>query len=243
MQIEIATPDGSCPAHELRPTTPGPWPAVLVYIDGIGMRPAMLAIAERIAAHGYYVLMPDLFYRLGPYEAPDPKALFANPEVRTAWFAKAFSVINSANTMRDTGAFLAHIDAQPDVVRGKLGTTGYCMGARMSVTAAGTFGDRIAACAGYHPGGLATDAADSPHLLAANIKARVYIAGAIEDANFDQAQQTRLREALDAAHVRYELVEYPAKHGWVPTDTPIHDPVQAERHFTSMFALFDSVLR
>jgi len=243
MIIEIATQDGTCAAHELRPETPGPWPAVLVYIDGIGMRPALLPIAERICAHGTYVLMPDLFYRLGPYQAPDAGQLFSNHEVRSAWFAKAVTAVNAANTMRDTAAFLAHIEAQPDVGRGKIGTTGYCMGGRMSISAAGTFPDRIAAAAAYHPGGLATDAPDSPHRLAGNIKARLFIGAAMEDANFDAAQQQRLREALDAAQVRYDLVEFPAKHGWVPSDTPVHDAAQAERHFETMFALFDAELR
>jgi carboxymethylenebutenolidase len=99
------------------------------------------------------------------------------------------------------------------------------------------------AAAAYHPGGLATDAPDSPHRLAGNIKARLFIGAAMEDANFDAAQQQRLREALDAAQVRYDLVEFPAKHGWVPSDTPVHDAAQAERHFETMFALFDAELR
>src|SRR5262249_10605257 len=104
MLIQIATKDGACPAHEFRPAGAGPWPAVLLYIDGIGMRPALLPIAERIAQHGYYVLMPDLFYRMGTYEAPVPAKLFGDPEVRAAWWAKAMAAVNPEKTMRDTEA-------------------------------------------------------------------------------------------------------------------------------------------
>ena len=95
-QIEIRTEDGICPARIYGDHSA---PSVLVYLDGIGMRPAMRAIAERIAAAGYHVLLPDVFYRMGPYTAPEPKALFSDPEVRAAWFAKAMGAVNVENTM------------------------------------------------------------------------------------------------------------------------------------------------
>jgi carboxymethylenebutenolidase len=117
------------------------------------------------------------------------------------------------------------------------------MGGFMSLTAAGTYPDRIAAAASYHGGRLATDAPDSPHLLAPKIKARVYVAGAIEDASFPDEQKARLAEALREAGVEHQIETYPAKHGWVPRDTPVHDAAEAERHYETLFALFDKTLR
>ena len=153
-QIEIRTDDGVCPAY-----TFGAGPSVLMFMDGIGMRPAVLAIGERIAAAGYHVLVPDLFYRIGPYTAPEPAKLFSDEQTRKDWFAKIMATTNAANVMRDTRAYLEHLP-------GKVSVTGYCMGGRMAITAAGTYPDRIVAAAAFHPGGLATDAPDSPHLLA-----------------------------------------------------------------------------
>jgi carboxymethylenebutenolidase len=113
----------------------------------------------------------------------------------------------------------------------------------MSLTAAGTYPDRIAAAASYHGGRLATDAPDSPHLLAPRIEARVYIAGAIEDASFPDDMKQRLEDALTAARVDHLIETYPARHGWVFRDTPVYDAEASERHWRSLVALFDSVLK
>jgi carboxymethylenebutenolidase len=237
--IEVATEDGKCPAHVFHPAGSGPWPGVLLYMDGIGIRPALFAMAERLASAGYYVLVPDLFYRSGPYTAPDPAKLFADPAMRTEWFTKFFAHATSENIMRDTKAFLAHFADQKMVKPGKLGTTGYCMGGRMALAAAGHFPDRFAACASYHGGNIANDAPDSPHLLASKMKARVYVAAADND---PPEQTQRLGLALAAAGVEHAMETYPAKHGWVPSDTPVHDAAQAERHWRTLLALFSETL-
>jgi carboxymethylenebutenolidase len=231
---QIETQDGSCPAYVYGDRSA---PSVLVYIDGIGMRPAMQSLAERIAAGGYHVLLPDVFYRMGPYTAPEPKALFTNPEVRNAWFAKAMAAVTVENAMRDTRAFLDYFPPGPVAV------TGYCMGGRMSIVAAATYPDRIVAAASYHPGGLVSDAADSPHLLASKIKARLYIGRASDDSNFTDEQEQRLAKALTDAHVDHVIELYPAKHGWVPTDTPVHDAAAAARHDVTLFDLLNKTLR
>src|SRR5438132_9055667 len=105
--------------------------------------------------------------------------------------------------MRDTRAFLATLDGDRRVRPAKIGTAGYCMGGRFSLSAAGRFPDRIAAAASYHGGNLANDAPDSPHLLAANMKARIYVAGATGDASFPEEQKARLGQALAAAGVEH----------------------------------------
>jgi carboxymethylenebutenolidase len=242
-KMEITTPDGTCPSYVYRPTGTGPWPAVLVFMDGLGIRPAMLEVGERLASHGYFVLLPDLFYRSGPYEPMDPHAVFTDPEKRKILMEKFFAHATPANIMRDTGAFLAYLAAQPDVKPGGIGTTGYCMGGLMSLTAAGTYPDRIAATASYHGGRLATDAPDSPHLLAPKIKSRVYVAGAIEDGSFPDDMKARLEDALTKAGVDHKIETYQAKHGWVFRDTPVYDAAAGERHWQTMVELFDATLK
>ena len=241
-KIEIKTRDGSCPSYVYRPSAGAPWPAVLVFMDGLGIRPAMLEIGERLAAHGYFVLLPDLFYRSGPYEPMDPHTVFTDPEKRRILMAKFFALATQANIMSDTRAFLDHLAAQSDVKRAGIGTTGYCMGGLMSLTAAGTYPDRILATASYHGGRLATDAPESPHLLAPKIRARVYIAGAIDDQSFPDDMKERLEEALTKAGVDHKIETYQAKHGWVLRDTPVYDAAAAERHWQTMLALFEATL-
>src|ERR1700733_1333513 len=204
-KIEIPTKDGTCSSYVSRPAGSGPWPTVLVFMDGLGIRPAMLEIGERLASHGYFVLLPDLYYRSGPYEPMNPHTVFTDPEQRKILMEKFFAPATPANIMSDTGAFLDFIAAQPDVKAGGIGTTGYCMGGLMSLTAAGTYPDRIVATASYHGGGLATDAPNSPHLLAPKIKSRVYVAGAIEDPSFPDDMKVRLEDALTSAGVDHKI--------------------------------------
>lgn len=233
ISIDLTTDDGVCPAVAFQPPRPGH--GVLLYMDGIGMRPTIHALGERLAASGYYVLVPDLFYRIGPYTAPDPKALFSDPNVRAEWFKNVMTKVTPAGVMRDTRSFITHLaNAAP----GKLGATGYCMGGRMALLAAGTYPDAFAAVASYHGGNLANDALDSPHLLASKITASVYVAAAIEDATFPDDQKQRLEAALTDANVDHVIETYPARHGWAMSDTPVYDPAQSERHWETLLALF-----
>jgi carboxymethylenebutenolidase len=213
-----------------------------MYMDGIGIRPAMLEVGERLATHGYFVLLPDLFYRSGPYAPMDPHTVFSVPEQRKVLMEKFFAPATSANVMSDTRAFLDHLAAEPDVRPGGIGTVGYCMGGFLSITAAGTYPDRIVAAASYHGSRLATDLPESPHLLAPKMKARVYVAGAIEDASFPDDMKVRLDEALTAAGVDHTVETYPARHGWVLGDTPAHDAAAADRHWETLLALLGDTL-
>ncbi len=241
-KIQIKTRDGYCPSFVYRPKGRGPWPVVLVFMDGLGIRPAMCELAERLSIYGYFVLLPDLFYRSGPYEPMDPKTVFTDPEKRKVLMEKFFAKATQSNIMSDTQAFFEYLDSENDVKPGGIGTTGYCMGGLMSLTAAGTFPDRIVATASYHGGRLATDDPASPHLLAAKIKSRVYVAGAIEDPSFPDDMKKRLQEALTQAGVDHQIETYPAKHGWVFRDTPVYDAAAAERHWESLLALFGGKL-
>ncbi|MFN2450344.1 MAG: dienelactone hydrolase family protein [Candidatus Baltobacteraceae bacterium] len=241
--IAITTRDGTCRAYTYRPAGAGPWPAVLVFMDGLGIRPAMLEIGERLATYGYYVLLPDLFYRSGDYAPMDAHHVFGDPAKRKELMDKFVALATPANIMSDTAAFLAHLEAQDEVKPGRIGTTGYCMGGLMSLTAAGTYPERIAAAASYHGGRLASEAPDSPHRLAAHMQARVYVAGAIDDASFPDDMKQRLEDTLSAAGVAHTVETYPAKHGWVLRDMPVYDAAAAEHHWQTLLALFDATLK
>jgi len=110
------------------------------------------------------------------------------------------------------------------------------------LTAAGTYPDAIIAAASYHGGRLATDDSHSPHLLAPKMKARVYVAGAIEDSSFPDDMKARLEGALTSAGVDHTIETYQAKHGWVFRDTPVYDAAAAERHWESLIALMNTSL-
>ena len=231
--IEIQTPDGKAPAV----FWDNKGPSVLFFIDGIGMRQAIVDVAAKIADHGYRVVAPDLFYRLGPYVAPDPQALFTDPEVGKAWWARLVPMMTAENVTKDLKAYLDFLNVP------KVGTVGYCMGGRIAFTAAALFPDRIAAAAAYHPGGLVSDGADSPHHLAPKVVAKVYIGAAMEDRSFDADQIKTFDKALTDAHVEHTIEVYPARHGWVPSDTAVHDEAATKRHYETLFALFESTLR
>ncbi len=237
IQVDIETRDGICPSYVFHPAAGAPWPAVLVYMDGLGIRPAMLEVGERLATFGYYVLLPDLFYRCGPYDPMNPREVFSDPEKRKVLMERFFASATPANIMSDTRAFLDYLAAQPDVEPGRIGTTGYCLGGFMSLTAAGTYPDRIGAAASYHGGRLATGEPDSPHLLAPKIEARVYVAGAIDDPSFPDEMKERLEKSLTDAGVEHKVETYEAKHGWVLRDTPAYDAEAAQRHWETLVDL------
>ena len=206
-------------------------------MDGIVERPALLEVGERLASYGYYVLLPDLFYRSGPYEPMNAKTIFTDPEQRKVLMEKFMSLATPAKIMDDTRVFLDFLEQQPEVRPGPIAVTGYCMGGRLALIAAGTYPDEIAACAAFHPSRLATDQPDSPHLLAPRIKAKVYVAGAIEDASFPEEQKELLDKALTEAGVDHEIETYPARHGWVFRDTLTYDAAACERHWESLLRL------
>jgi carboxymethylenebutenolidase len=241
-KIEIKTRDGVCPSYVYHPEGAGPWPGVLIYMDGLAIRPAMLEVGERLATMGYYVLLPDLFYRSGPYAPFNPHTVFTDPEQRKILMEKYFALATPANVMSDTQAFLDYLSDQMDVKGGGFGAVGYCMGGLMALTAAGTYPDRFKAVASFHGGRLATDDPGSPHLLAPKMKARIYVAGAIEDQSFPDDQKARLEAALTDAQVDHKIETYPAKHGWVFRDTPVYDAAESEHHWRALGALFAETL-
>jgi len=235
--VAVRTDDGLCPVYLHTPAGAGPWPGVLVFMDGPGIRPAMQEIAARLASAGFAVALPDLFYRAGPYAPVDPAIVWRDPALKAHHRVTYMETASPEAVMRDTRAILAVLTDHPDVADERFGVVGYCMGGHRAMLAAGTYPESFAVAASYHGGGLASDAPSSPHRLADRMLARIYVAGAIEDANFDDAMKARLERALSAAGVDHRIETYPAHHGWVPRDMPAHDPVEAEHHWATLIPL------
>jgi carboxymethylenebutenolidase len=244
-EISLPTPDGEARAFAFKPDQgAGPWPAAIMLMDAPAIRPALFDMGERLAQAGYYVLLPDLFWRAGPYPPLDIAAARAGDPAAQELFGKLRASTGVDRQMTDVAACLDFLDAAPDARPGPRGVTGYCMGGSIALRAAGTFPERIGAAASFHGGGMATEDETSPHLLAPQIKAKVLVAGAAEDRSYDEAQNARLTQALKDASVEAEVSIWEGcRHGWVPADMPVHNPEGAERHWKELIALFDSVLK
>jgi carboxymethylenebutenolidase len=211
-------------------------------MDGLGIRPAMWEMGQRLADGGYSVLLPDLYYRQGSYPPKNPAQVLADPKLMGE-LMKLVTSLDRDKKISDAGAFIEFLSSRPDVKGNRFGSTGYCMGGNASLTAAGAFPGRFAAVASFHGGNLATNQPDSPHLFVNNITGRVYVAGAIEDGSFPEEQKNRLEKALTEARVDHLVETYPgARHGFAVPDVPVFDPTAAERHWAAMFKLFGETL-
>jgi carboxymethylenebutenolidase len=176
----------------------------------------------------------------GPVTLAAFAKVFQDPDLRAKFMAGYYlPALAYENLTKTVGAVLEHIVGRPDF-RGRVGTTGYCMGGNASVRTATIFGDRIAATAAFHPGGLVTDQPDSPHTRAKAIKSYVYLGPAIGD--LPPEAEAKLRAALDTAHVRYEIEHYEAKHGYAVDDAEVYDPHAAERHYAALAKLYGKTL-
>lgn len=242
LELTLRTPDGVADAFAFRPDKDGPFPAVLFFIDALGLRPAMVEMAERLSRLGYFVLLPDLFYRT-PFAPFDPARVWSDPGERARVMALVHG-LDTPSAMRDVAAFLDALSAQEEVCAGKVGLVGYCMGGRLAFTAAAAFPERVGAVCSFHGGGLVSDKPDSPHLGAPKIQASVYLGVADEDAGCTPVHQAALAQALAAAKVHYHLELNPgARHGYAVPDQPAHHPVAAERHWARLGAVFGEALR
>lgn len=249
--VEVRTPDGVCDAAFIHPTT-GAHPGVLIWPDAFGRRPSMQDIGKRIAAEGYSVLVPNPFYRSAkaPVFADASKFNFQDP-ADMAKLQQLRGPLNAPGAAeRDAVAYIAFLDAQPQVNKSKkIGTQGYCMGGPLVVKTAAAVPNRVGAGASFHGGGLVTDRPDSPHLLAPKIKARMYFGVASNDDMREPDAKNKLKEAFAAAKVPAEIEVYPAAlHGWCVPDmppqngSPIYSKPDAERAWTKLVALYKAAL-
>jgi carboxymethylenebutenolidase len=240
--VEVQTADGTCPSALSIPDGQGPWPAVIMFADAGGMRDTIRQMGERLSGLGYVVLVPDFYYRNGPYEPVDMRTAFGDKETAERIMAM-MGGYTADKAVRDAQAFVDYLDALPEKKPGGVGTTGYCMGGRLSLITAGNLGERIGAAASFHGGNIAKDDdPNSPHHKASAIKATVYVAGAIEDQSFPEEQKDLLEKSLTDAGVAHTIETYAAHHGFAVPDNPTYDQAAAERHWQAMEHLFGSVL-
>jgi carboxymethylenebutenolidase len=251
MNVEIKTPDGTCDAAFIHPAT-GAHPAVIIWPDAFGLRPSMREMAKRLVTEASYsVLVPNPFYRVGKgtFFEDASKVNFAAERAKITPLMGSIGADGAVE--KDAPAFVAWLDAQPQVDKTKkIGTQGYCMGGALVVRTAAAVPNRIGAGASFHGGGLVTANANSPHLLAPKIKARMYFGVAASDDTPNPDVKVKLREAFEAAKVPVEVELYPqAQHGWcvpdMPTQAngqPTYNKADAEKAWGKLLALYRAAL-
>ncbi|QDT51609.1 Dienelactone hydrolase family protein [Symmachiella dynata] len=235
--VVIETPDGKCDAYFVAPKT-GKHPAVLIWPDIFGLRPAFRQMGNRLAESGYSVLVVNPFYRT--QKAPTAPKGANTPIPDVIPLARS---LNAKTQTTDAKAFIAWLDAQPQVDKSKkIGTTGYCMGGPIVMRTAAAVPDRVGAGATFHGGGLVTDKPDSPHLLIPKMKAQFLNAVAENDDERDPEAKEVLKKAFADAGLTAEIEVYPAAHGWCPPDTKVYNQKQAEKAWARMLSLFKQSL-
>jgi carboxymethylenebutenolidase len=239
--VSIKTPDGTCDAYFVHPAKPAA--AVLIWPDIIGLRPAFRQMGKRLAESGYAVLVVNPFYRVKPAPVVPDGSKFSDPETRKVLIGFAGSINPPANQTSDAKAFIAWLDAQPQVDKSKkIGTTGYCMGGPIVFRTAAAVPNRVGAVGSFHGGGLTTKAPESPHLLIPQTNASYLIAIADNDDKREPESKNILRQAFDAAKKDAEIEVYPAAHGWCPPDAEVYDQKQAEKAWSRMLEMFKKSL-
>lgn len=235
--VEIATRDGSCTTFIAHPDRDGPHPPILFYMDAPAIREELRDMARRLASAGYYVMLPNLYYRSGVLELP-----ISGFGADAPWRTQMMELMNSLTIpliMSDSDAFLAAIDSDPAAKRGKMGTMGYCMSGQYAINAAARYADRVAAAASLYGVLLMSDAGDSPHLMARKAKGELYFACAETDRWAPLEMVEALRTDLAANKVNAEVELYPGtEHGFGFPQRPAYHKAGAERHWCRLHALF-----
>jgi carboxymethylenebutenolidase len=239
-EVDVKTTDGTADCYFVHPSS-GTAPAVLVWPDIFGLRPAFRQMGKRLAESGYSVLVVNPFYRVKKAPTAERGAATPIPEVLPLAQPLADGELN----MRDAKAFIAWLDQQPSVAKNrKIGTQGYCMGGPLAFRTAAAVPDRVGAVASFHGGNLVQkDNPNSPHLLAAKTKAQFLIAIAEPDDMRAPTDKTVMKETFAAAKVPAEIEVYSgAAHGWCPPDSGVYNEPQAEKAWSRLLALYGKVL-
>jgi carboxymethylenebutenolidase len=234
-QIDIPTKDGATATFITHPERGGPFPVILFYMDAPAIREELRDMARRLATSGYYVMLPNLYYRSGVMELGPLPADPESPE-RKRMFALMAS-INIPLVMEDTNALLAYAEGQPAANTRLVGTVGYCMSGRYAINAATHFPHQVKAAASIYGTHLATDQPDSPHLAASKTKAELYFACAETDIYAPQEIIDKVAQAMRDANAEVEI--YPGTHhGFAFPKRPVYDRDAAERHWERLLALY-----
>ena len=238
--LDIPTADGAMNTFVVYPDENGPHPVILFYMDAPGKREELHDMARRLASVGYYVILPNLYYR----KSRD----FWLKERTEAGMAEMFGymdTLNARTTVVDTAAILKFADAQPEANAARIGAVGYCMSGPFVMWAAAEFPGRINSIASIHGANMATDQPDSPHQMAPRIKCESYFACAETDKWAPPADIEKLEASLKKAGVAHRIEWYPGvEHGFVfPKRVGIYNMPAAERHWERLFAMFARTLR
>src|ERR1700744_1305369 len=249
--VTIKTPDGTCDAAFIHPTS-GKHPGVLIWTDIFGLRPSMRDIGKRLAAEGYSVLVPNPFYRTqkAPVIDDASKFDFAAPADQAKMKTWTTPINEAGAIERAAAAYIAFIDAQKEVdTAKKIGTQGYCMGGPLVFKTAASMSNRVGAGATFHGGGLVTDKPDSPHVLTAKMKSHMLCAIAASDDTKQPDAKDKLKEAFAAAKIPAEVEVYAGTiHGWCVRDMPlqngkpIYNQVDADRAWGRLLNLYKTSL-
>jgi carboxymethylenebutenolidase len=240
--VSVKTPDGTCDAVVFHPATKGKWPAVLIWPDIMGLRPAFRDMGRRLAAQGYTVLVVNPFYRSARAPVIGDNFDFSNPESRAKLMGYRAAMTNDGID-RDAVAYLAFLDTLPQTDKArKAGVQGYCMGGALSFRAAAA-SDRIWAVGSFHGGnGLVTDKPDSPHLLIAKTHAAYLVCQAQNDDATNPKMKEDLKAAFAASAKTATVEVYAANHGWCVPGGAVYNQAEAERAWTNLIALYKAAL-
>lgn len=232
-EVMIKTPDGNADAYFVHPSS-GTAPAVLIWPDIFGLRPAMRQMGMRLAESGYAVLVVNPFYRT--QKAPTAPNGSATPIQDVMPLART---LNETTQMTDAKAFIGWLDQQASVAKNRrVGTQGYCMGGPFAFRTAVAVPDRVGAVASFHGGGLVTQEPNSPHLQAAKTKARFLVAIAENDDQRSPTDKTTIAETFSKAGVPAEVEVYGAAHGWCPPDSRVYNEQLAEKAWARLLDLY-----
>ena len=250
MNVDVKTPDGTCDAMFIHPTS-GSHPAVIIWPDAFGLRPSMVDMGKRLAAGGYSVLVPNPYYRMTKAPGIDMNGFNFQNQADMAKLRPLMGSIGAAGAAeKDVPAFIAFLDAQKPVNKAKkFGAQGYCMGGPLVFRTLAAAPDRMGAGGSFHGGGLVTDQPTSPHLLIPKMKARLYVAVASNDDQRQPDAKDKLKEAFAAAKVPAEIEVYQSLHGWCVPDmpsadanNPIYNKPEAEKAWAKLLALYKAAL-
>lgn len=240
--VIVTTPDGKADAALFMPAGKGPWPAVLMWPDILGLRPVFREMGRRLAADGYVVLIPNPFYRSKPAPVVDGAFDFNNADARQKLFAYR-GAMTDAGIDTDAIAYLAFLDAQPQTAkRKKAGVQGYCMGGPLAFRTAAAVPNRIGAVGSFHGGGLVATTPASPHLLIPKTKAAYLVAIAKNDDATDPKAKDVLKAAFAAAKRPATVEVYPGDHGWCVPGSQAYNQAAAEKAWSELHKLYKANL-
>jgi carboxymethylenebutenolidase len=237
--VLVTTKYGRQPSFAVCPDGPGQFPAIILYMDAPGIREELRDMARRIAKHGYFCLLPDLYYRLGTLRFDIPR----RNDAMSVVIRGAMQSLTNAGVTDDTGGMLAFLDGQERVKPGAVGCVGHCMSGPFALMVAARF-PRMKAAAALYGVNMVTEQPDSPHLLMPQVKGELYIAFAEVDPSVPASVIPALKSALTTMKTKHVLETVPGTHhGYCFAARNDYNPVAAEETWSKLFALWDRNLR